>query len=191
MSSNRYSVSGNRYPASNNGNPNSGSLNSVPINRNAVPSSSHSVVNYRMPVPADRNSVPAHHPSRKIESLSAGTLFQLYCLDHQRSSTNPVPLTSSQIDTQGRLCLSYVFQVSARLSREHFTRFVDVLKAYRQPNSFEITRHELSTIFDLANEYQLWEECLELVFPNWLKAMEGREQARLRRMQRQGQGLPV
>ena len=141
-------------------------------------------------LPTATQSLHITHPAQSKASLQAPSFNSTASIINAPPPT-PSPLTSSQIDTQGRLCLSYVFQVSARLSREHFTRFVDVLKAYRQPNSFEITRHELSTIFELANEYQLWEECLELVFPNWLAAMEGREQARLRRMQRQGQGLPV
>lgn len=143
---------------------------------------------------SNRNSVAApcpHHPSRTIESLAAGTLFQLYYQDHQNSSANPIPLTSSQIDIKGRLCLSYVFQVSAHLSHEHFNRFLNVLRAYKKQNSFEITRHELSTIFELANEYVLWDELLDLVFPAWTKALEASEQARLRRMQQQGKGLPI
>ncbi|KAI4274254.1 MAG: hypothetical protein L6R38_006148 [Xanthoria sp. 2 TBL-2021] len=143
---------------------------------------------------SNRNSVAAqrhHHLSRAIQNQAAGILFQLYYQDHQKSSANPVPLTFSQIDIKRGLCLSYVYQVSVHLSSEYFNSFVDVLRAYKNPHSFEITRHELSTIFELANEHYLWQELLDLVFPAWTKALDASEQARLRRMEQQGKGLPI
>ncbi len=93
--------------------------------------------------------------------------------------------------TKNRLCLSFVFQYAGRLSPEYNRRFIDALKAYKCPDTIEVTREKFSVIFELAKEYELWEEVLELCFPVWRDAKEAQEQAEYKRMEEMGLGLPI
>ncbi|KAL8768245.1 MAG: hypothetical protein Q9209_005475 [Squamulea sp. 1 TL-2023] len=134
---------------------------------------------------------PSTQPNSKPEDLAANTLLAIHFQDLQTASSNPTHPTSSQLHTTYTLCLSYVHKLRHRLPPQYYTRFLNALAAYKKPHTFEVTRYELSVVFELANEYELWEECLELVFPCWERKLEGAEQERLRRLQRRGMGLPI
>ncbi|KAL8781440.1 MAG: hypothetical protein Q9213_005991 [Squamulea squamosa] len=137
----------------------------------------------------------ATHPqqpnSNKPEDLAANTLLAIHFQDLQTASSNPTHPTPSQLSTTHNLCLSYIRKLRQRLPPQYLMRFLNVLSAYKNPHTFEVTRYELSVVFELANEYELWEELLELMFPCWERRLEGVEQERLRMLQRRGMGLPV
>ncbi|CAO1600519.1 hypothetical protein XANCAGTX0491_004204 [Xanthoria calcicola] len=133
----------------------------------------------------------SHHWSRQLEALAAGTLTQIYREDYHKSSRLPPPITPAQAETKNCLCLSFVFQAAARLSPEYYRRFIDALKAYQCPDTIDVTREKFSVIFELAKEYELWEEVLELCFPVWRDAKEAHEQAEYKRMEEMGLGLPI
>ncbi|KAI4221820.1 MAG: hypothetical protein L6R36_006623 [Xanthoria steineri] len=142
------------------------------------------------------NSIPSqdrcsHHWSRTMEVLAAGTLTQIYREDYHKSSRLPPPITPAQVQTKNRLCLSFIFQCAGRLSPEYYRRFLDALKAYKSPDTIDVTREKFSVIFELAKEYELWEEVLELCFPVWRDAKEAQEEAEYKRMQENGLGLPI
>ncbi|KAL8920801.1 MAG: hypothetical protein Q9172_004341 [Xanthocarpia lactea] len=128
---------------------------------------------------------------RKPEEIAADILVAINFQDTQKASSQPIHPTSSQIQTTFRLCLSYMYELRGRLSLNHYNKFLGILRSYKRPSTFEETRYELSGVFELANEYELWEELLDLVFPFWLSALENSEQKRLARMQKAGKGLPT
>ena len=143
-----------------------------------------------IPIPIEERC--SHHWSRTFEVLAAGTLTQIYREDHYTSSARMAPpITPAQAMTKNRLCLSFVFQCAGRLSPEYNRRFIDALKAYKCPDTIEVTREKFSVIFELAKEYELWEEVLELCFPVWRDAKEAQEQAEYKRMKEMGLGLPI
>ncbi|KAL8639174.1 MAG: hypothetical protein Q9226_008904 [Calogaya cf. arnoldii] len=201
--SNRSPVSSNGIPVYSNGNQIYNNQNPVPSNRNPVSSNGipvysngnqmysnqNPVSSNRNPVTSNGNPVPAKQ--LPIENLCAGTLYEIFLQDHERFSTTPDQLTPTQIDNKRRLCLSYVFQASAKLTPEHWRKFIDLLKAYRRLDTFEVTRHNLGVLFEHAQDQELWDTLLELSFPQWYKDQEDREQKRYARYQKQGRGLPI
>ncbi|KAL8725640.1 MAG: hypothetical protein Q9166_007217 [cf. Caloplaca sp. 2 TL-2023] len=125
------------------------------------------------------------------ESHFARILLSIHHLDTQKASSTPTPLTSRSTSTLSHLCISYIYKVRGRLSHAHYNRFCAILVSFKNPRTFEETRHELSVVFELANEYDLWEELVDLVFPAWKGKLEEVEQKRYIRMQKAGKGLPV
>ncbi|KAL8908182.1 MAG: hypothetical protein Q9171_005566 [Xanthocarpia ochracea] len=130
-------------------------------------------------------------PPRKPEEIAADILIAINFQDTQKASSQPIHPTSSQIQTTFRLCLSYMYQLRGRLSLNHYNQFLRVLGSYKRPSTFEETRHELSGVYEVANEYELWEQLLDLVFPAWKTRLEKSENARLARLQKAGKGLPT
>ncbi|KAL8847604.1 MAG: hypothetical protein Q9221_007381 [Calogaya cf. arnoldii] len=168
----------------------------LPANGNpglTVYSNGNQIYNNQNPVASNRissNGNPVPAKQTPIENLCAGTLYEIFLQDHQRSST-PKQLSPTDIDNKRRLCLSYVFQASAKLTPKHWRQFIDLLKAYKRPDTFEITRHNFGVLFEHAQNQELWDNLLSLAFPQWTKDQENWEQRRYARYQKQGRGLPI
>ncbi|KAL9593495.1 MAG: hypothetical protein Q9219_007526 [cf. Caloplaca sp. 3 TL-2023] len=77
------------------------------------------------------------------------------------------------------LALSYVYKVKGRLPAKLYDRFYSILHAHGTTIMIDRTREEVSLVFELANEYELWEEFLDAFMPCWLMRQEAREQRRI------------
>ncbi|KAL8768313.1 MAG: hypothetical protein Q9209_005452 [Squamulea sp. 1 TL-2023] len=139
--------------------------------------------------------MPSSTTNSSINTAPAYFACKLQSLHRADSyfTSSPRPPSNREAEALYSQLLSYIHKLRARLPHASYNRFCHVLASFGKDSmhTFETTRYELSVVFELANEYELWEEMLEMVFPVWTKWQEDWEQKRLGRMQRGGKGLPV
>ncbi|KAL9028683.1 MAG: hypothetical protein Q9196_002985 [Gyalolechia fulgens] len=99
--------------------------------------------------------------------------------DAHQSIGDPTPIDYKQ-EERLHLSLAYIYKVSGRLDSGYYSRFLKVLEAHGVTAQLEQTRTEVSEIFELANEYELWEEFLDCFMPHWQYEQEQKEQKEMR-----------
>ncbi|KAL9598701.1 MAG: hypothetical protein Q9219_004314 [cf. Caloplaca sp. 3 TL-2023] len=78
--------------------------------------------------------------------------------------------------------LSYTSKVRRRLHPSLYHRFLTILDSHGRSigtncvKNVDHTREEVSVVFELANEYELWEEFLDAFCPCWKRKREVAEQ---------------
>ncbi|KAL8755241.1 MAG: hypothetical protein Q9184_004851 [Pyrenodesmia sp. 2 TL-2023] len=87
---------------------------------------------------------------------------------------DPTPLDYKHSERL-RLAQAYIYKAKGRLSKPHYTRLLRALDAHGKSADIDETREEIGRVFEVANEYELWEEFLECFMGRWLADQEKRE----------------
>ncbi|KAL8836296.1 MAG: hypothetical protein Q9170_002969 [Blastenia crenularia] len=87
---------------------------------------------------------------------------------------NPTPVDYKR-DERYQLALAYVYKVKGRLNKTLYNRLLKALDAPGKTTKIDESREKVSLVFEMANEYELWEEFLECFTPHWLYAQGKKE----------------
>ncbi|KAI4090308.1 MAG: hypothetical protein LQ344_004856 [Seirophora lacunosa] len=117
--------------------------------------------------------------SRGIEHDAANRILAVSESDALLHQTfgDPTPLGYNR-EERYQLALSYIYKVKGRLNKTHYTRLIKTLHEHGKGGEYtlEKTREEISRLYEVANEYELWEEFLEAFMPHWLHETKKREE---------------
>ncbi|KAI4168600.1 MAG: hypothetical protein LQ343_006264 [Gyalolechia ehrenbergii] len=103
-----------------------------------------------------------------------------------QSIGDPTPLDYKH-EERLRIALAYIYKVNGRLNKSYYSRFSKALDAHGKTAQLEQTRKEISEVFELANEYELWEEFLDCFMPHWQYKRGEKEQEMMRLAKWKGQ----